>query len=34
MHDIGLVNLALILLGVLVIVLASGVWIAVALGLI
>ena len=34
MHDIGLVNLALILLGALVVILASGVWIAVALGLI
>ena len=34
MHDIGLVNLALILLGALIVILASGVWIAVALGLI
>ena len=34
MHDIGLVNLSLILLGILIVVLSSGVWIAVALGLI
>ena len=32
-HDIGLVNLSLILLGVLIVVLSSGVWIAVVLGL-
>src|SRR5689334_18127506 len=34
MHDIGLVNLSLLLLGTLVVVLGSGIWIAVALALI
>ena len=34
MHDFGLVNLSLILLGALILILGSGVWIAVALGLI
>src|ERR1035437_2694834 len=34
MHDLGLVSLALILLGVLIVVLSGGVWISVALGLI
>ena len=34
MHDIGLVNLALLLLSVLIVVLGSGIWIAIALGLI
>src|ERR1035441_10977194 len=34
MHDLGLVSLALILLGVLIVVLSGGVWIWVALGLI
>ena len=34
MHDLGLVNLSLILLVVLVVILSTGVWISVALGLI
>src|SRR5690349_20544508 len=34
LHDIGLVNLSIILLTVMIAILASGVWIAVALGLV
>ena len=34
MHDIGLVTLSLVLLGFLVVILSSGVWIAVGLGLV
>ena len=33
-HDLSLVNLSLILLGFLVVILGSGVWIAVGLGLV
>ena len=34
MHDLGLINLSFVLMGVLIVTLSSGVWIAVALGLI
>ena len=33
MHDLGLINLSIILGGVLIVTLSGGVWIAVALGL-